>query len=460
LSSVLERLSSTRVKLTISVPAADLKPALDKAYRQIAAQMTVPGFRKGHVPAAVIDQRVGRRVVLNEALDDVLPPAYTAAVKENGLVPLAQPTVDIVTLEAGQDVEFTAEVDVRPDFDLPPADQLAVTVKDLLVEDSAVEERIELMRERFAETKDVDRAAQAGDQITLDLVGSQNGETLPDATADGVTYVIGSGGMLDGLDEAVTGLKAGESKKFTSTLVGGDHEGETADVAVTVVKVAERTLPEVDDDFAQIVSSFDTADEMRADLKAAVERMAQYAQAEEAREKIVDAALAAVSFELPEAVLKREVEARTDSINQTLQRANLPLKTYLDRQGDKQTPEEFWQGLEDVAVRELKTRILLDKVADEIKAAATESDLTQYVLRRAQENGTNVQDEVEHMRQHGHMMEWLSDIRRSKALTWLLNQARVVDESGRLVDLAVVFGKPEEPAGEAEPEGVKIVDIA
>jgi trigger factor len=459
LPSTLETLSPTRVKLTIVIPFAELKPALDKAYRAIAAQITIPGFRKGKVPPAVINQRVGRAAVLSEAVNDVLPNAYGAAIVEHKLTPLAPPEITVVSLEDGQDATFDAEVDIRPDFDLPKIDAIAVTVKPATVDDTAVDERIALLRERFAETKEVERAAEKGDQVTLDLVATQQGEPLADASADGVTYVIGSGGMLDGLDEAVTGLKAGQQKTFTSTLVGGEHEGEEADIAVSVTKVAERTLPEVDDDFAQLVSSFDTAEAMKQDLRQGAERMALYEQADEARGKIIDAILAATPFELPPAIVKAQVEARTDQINQMLQRANLTLAEYLERSGQGQTPEEFWGELEKAADRSIRTQVVLDKVAEATAVKVSQEDVTRYLFERAQENGTSPQEELQHMTEHDHLGEWMAEIRRAKALNQVMRQAKVKDSDGKKVDLASLF--PEPPAGEAdaEGEGVEVVDI-
>jgi trigger factor len=461
-TSTLERLSPTRVKLTITVAQSELKPALDKAYRQIAAQITIPGFRKGKVPAAVIDQRVGRSAVLAEAVNDVLPNAYGQAVIDSQITPLGQPDIEVVTLEDGQDAVFAATVDVRPDFDLPDIAKIAVEVDAVPADAKQVDEQVELLRERFAEVKDVERAAKDGDQVTIDLAGTQDGVALSDATAEGITYIIGSGGMLDGLDEAVTGLKAGDSKTFTSTLVGGEHEGEQADIKVTVQKVGERSLPEVDDDFAQLVSQFDTVAEMRADLAKSAAEMAKYTQAEQARQKIVDALVAATPFELPEGLLKAEVEGRTDTINQSLTRAGTTLKDYLARSGQAETPEQFWAELEETAEKSLRTQIILGKIAEESDVKVSQSDLTRYIFARAQENGTSPQEELQHMQDHDHLGEWMNEIRRSKALNQLILGAKVTDSDGNPVDLGPVFAEPEPPVPPtaAESAATEVVEIA
>ena len=233
--STVEQLSPSRAKLTVEIPFADLQPHLTKAYREIAQSVTIPGFRKGKVPSAVIDQRFGRGVVLQEAINAALPTAYGEAVDANKLVPLGDPEVEITKLEDGDLVEFVAEVDVRPELTLPGFDTLAVTVDVLADLESEVDSRVEMVRERFATTAEVERPAAEGDVVTIDLAGTRDGEALADATAEGITYKIGSGGMLDGLDEAVTGLSPGESADFSSTLVGGPLTGEPADIHVTVM---------------------------------------------------------------------------------------------------------------------------------------------------------------------------------------------------------------------------------
>ena len=240
--STFEQLNPTRVKFTVEIPFADLAPALKKAYKEIAEQVSIPGFRKGKVPAAVIDQRFGRGVVLQEAINEVIPQAYNAAVAEANVIPLAQPEIEVTKLEDNELVEFVAEVDIRPEFELPDFASIKAEVDTLEVTDADVDERVELLRERFAKTNVVERAAAEGDVVSLNLIGRRDGVELEDAAAEGVTYKIGSGNMIEGLDEAVTGLSAGESKVFSATLVGGAERGKEADIEVAVVKVQEQEL--------------------------------------------------------------------------------------------------------------------------------------------------------------------------------------------------------------------------
>lgn len=437
--STVEQLSPTRAKLTVEIPFADLKPALDKAYKQIASQVNIPGFRKGKVPAAVIDQRVGRGAVLQEAINEVLPDAYGQAIAEHKLAPLGQPDIDITRLEDGEVVEFVAEVDVRPEFDLPDFSAISVSVDAAEVSDEDIEQRIDMLRDRFATVTEVDRAAEAGDVVTIDLSATRDGDPLPDATADGLTYEIGSGEMLDGLDEAVTGLSAGEKATFTSTLLGGEYKDQDAEIEVTVTKVSSKELPEVDDEFAQLVSQFDTVEEMRSDLVKAVEQMARVSQANAARDQVLEGALALTDFELPEALLAHEVEARTEQVRNQLQQAGLTIEQYLEQAGDSEeadTADEFWANLAAQSERAMRAQILLDVIADTQEIGIDQQDLTSLLFRKAQENNTSPEQELQHMQEHNHLPEWMGEIRRSKALALIVESATVTDPEGNTVDFS------------------------
>lgn len=436
--STVEQLSPTRVKLTIEIPFADLKPAIDKAYAQIGSQITVPGFRKGKVPAAVINQRVGRGAVLQDAINEAIPQAYAAAVAEHSLTPLAQPEIDITKLEDNDLVELVAEVDIRPDFDLPDFTLIKVSVDNIGDTAPIIEERTDLLRQRFATTTEVERAAESGDLVVLDLEGSKDGAPLEEASAQGISYILGSGGMLDGLDDAVTGLKAGDSTTFTSTLVGGSLRGQEADVKVTVNKVSSRELPELNDDFAQLVSEFDTFDEMKADLAEGALRQARLEQAGTARDKVLEALLDLTSFELPERLVLAEKEARRNQITNQLRQAGLTIESYLDGNEAEtaETPEEFWENVDTSSEKSLKAQVLLDKLADDRQIGVDNQELTMLIYRKAQENGTTPEQELSHMQEHDHMGEWAGEIRRGKALGLIVAGATISDADGNPVDLA------------------------
>lgn len=292
-----------------------------------------------------------------------------------------------------------------------------------------------MMRQRFATREDVDRAAAEGDVVTLDLAGSSDGEPLADATAEGITYKVGSGGMLEGLDEAITGLSAGESADFSSTLVGGPLKDEAADIHVTVQKVQTETLPEVDDEFAQMVSEFDTADEMRADLTNAVEQMAKVDQINAARDKVLEDLVEKVDFEVPAGLLQAELDARRDQITEQLAQAGMTLDSYLEQTEEEEanTAEEFWQILEGRVAQSLKAQIILDKLADDRELGVDQQELTEMLFRRAAANNSSPEQEMQHMMEHNHTSQWMQDIRRDKALRLILDGASVKDTDGNAV---------------------------
>ncbi|MGI8458873.1 MAG: trigger factor [Propionibacteriaceae bacterium] len=450
--STVEQLSPTRVKITVEVPFADLKPSMDNAYAEIARTVTIPGFRKGKIPPALIDQRFGRGMILQEALNDALPKFYGEAVTENSLNPLAQPEVEVTKLEDGQLIEFTAEVDVRPDFDLPTFDDVNVTVDALELQDDAVGEQLDLLRTRFSSLDAVDRPVEDGDLLVIDLEATKGGEPLPDATAEDLSYEVGSGNMLDGLDDAVTGLSVGETATFTAELVGGPLKGTESEVTVTVKKVQVRDLPAADDDFAQLASEFDTIEELRANLRERLTDMARLEQAGKARDAVLEDLIAKINLDVPAGVLAEEITNRRQQVQTQLDQAGLTLEQYLLDAEEEQTEEEFWADVEKRAAEALQAQIILDKIADEREIGVDQNDLTQHILRRAQNEGTSPQQVAEHMQEHPHhIQEYMTEIRRGKALAVIVEGATVTDSNGDLVELANL--QPDGSIGEIEVEG-------
>jgi len=454
--STVEQLSPTRVKITVEVPFADLKPSMDKAYAEIAKSISIPGFRRGKVPPMVIDQRFGRGAVIQEAFNDSWMRFYGAAVSENQLAPVAQPELEVTKLEDGDLIEFTAEVDVRPDFELPDFSTVQVTVDAVDVPESQVDEQIEVLRNRFGSREVVERPAADGDVVTINLVASQNGETLQDATAEGLEYILGSGEMLDGLDDAVTGLSAGESATFTSTLVGGPLKDESAEIEVTVTQVQQQELPAVDDELAQQASEFDTVEELRGSIRERLTAAARLDQGARARDAVLEELITRLDIEVPENLLASELDARRQQITGQLGQAQLSLEQYLAEAEENQSEDEFWADVEKRSTQALKAQMILDKIAEERQLGVDQNDLTQHILRKAQAENASPQQIADHLKEHPHHIEeYMTEIRRGKALGLIVESATVTDSNGEPVELAKLRedGALVEASADDETEG-------
>jgi trigger factor len=455
--SAVETLSPTRAKLTVEVPFSELKPSLDAAYRKIAQQINVPGFRKGKVPSAIIDRQIGRGAVLDEAINDALPQLYVQALQDNDLEPLAQPEVDITRLDDNESLEFTAEVDVRPTLELPELTGLEVSVSDVVVTDEDVQTQVEALRERFGTLVDVDRAAAEGDYVVLDLVATKDGEPVEGGEATGISYQIGSGGMIDGLDEAVTGKSAGDETTFESTLAGGDLAGEPVQIAVTVSAVKQQELPELDDDFAQMASECDTVAELTDDVRVRLGNGKRLEQAAEARDALVEKILELVEVPIPEALVTSEIQARRQNVEQQLAMQGLELQAYLD--SEEQTIDEFEGELEKSARDSVAAQFVLDQLAKSQEIQVEQQELTEHMLRRAQQSGQNPNEFVKHMVEHNHVPEMVAEIVRGKALAALVEAATVTDASGNVLDLKNLRGDGTIGTDE-EPEAVESAESA
>ena len=435
MKSTTENLSPTRVKLTIEVPFDEFKPALDKAYKSIGSQIQVPGFRRGKVPAAVVDQRVGRGVVLDEAINAALPDWYREALLETDLQPLGQPEVDLTKFADGEDIEITAEVDVRPEVELPDLTSVEVEVAAIEVGDSDVDEQLEALRERFATYTGVDRAAAKGDQVTLSLAAAhKDGTVIEDATAEDLPYRVGGSEMLDGLDEAVTGLEPGSTATFATTLVGGELKDTEVDVTVTVTEVKQTELPELDEEFVQMASEFDTLEELRADLRERITRGKRMEQAAEARDLVLDELLSKVEVPLPETLVAEELAARRQQIEQQLAFSGVAFEQYLDDQ--EQTADEFEAELEKSVHDSIVSQFILDQIVKTDEIGLDDNELTQHIMRRAQQSGEDPNSYIQHIMEHNHVPEMVSEVLRGKALASLVEGATVKDSTGAEVDLA------------------------
>jgi trigger factor len=427
-----EELSPTRVRLTIEVPFEELKPNLDQAYREVAKQVRVPGFRPGRIPPRVIDQRVGRVAVLEQAVNEAVPQLYGKALQEHEVFALGQPELEITKLDDGKELAFTAEVDVRPKFDIPDLDGMPVTVDDAEVTPDQVEEYIGALRERFASLKGEDRPVADGDYVSIDLAASVDGKAVDDAQASGISYEVGSGSMLDGLDEALAGMAQGETKTFTAELGGGKLAGLDADVTVTVHSVKVKELPELNDEFAQSASEFDTLGELRAGTRTQLEAMRRSGQAEQARERALDALLARLEIPLPDSMVD--------------------LDGYLEAVGT--TAAELDAEFDTDARRAVKAGFILDKLAVEEKLGVDQAELSAYVTQQAYRMGIAPDRLAKELTDRQQLSSVIADVLRGKALSLVAERAKITDESGRGVDLKelAALDEQDQQDGPDEPE--------
>ena len=449
-----EELSPTRVRLTVEVEFDELKPNLDHAYREVGRQVRIPGFRPGHVPRQVVDQRIGRGAVLEQAVNDAVPGLYERAVREAQVTALGQPEVEITRLEDGTDLAFTAEVDVRPSFELPDLSQLSVVVDDADVSPDQVEQYLGALRERFATLRAADRPAEAGDYVSIDLSAAVDDVPVSDAQATGISYEVGSGTILDGLDEVLTGMSAYETATFQTELAGGEQSGSQADVTVSVRSVKVKDLPELDDDFAQSASEFNTVGELRAATRKQMEAINRAGQAAQARDRAIEALVDRLDMPLPEAVVEHEIEHRREGLTAELDRAGLTMEAYLESRGmsmadlDKETAE----GVR----RSIRAGFILDKLVEQDAPGVTEQEIGEYIAQLAYQQRVAPDQLAKQITSSGQAGAVVADILRSKAADMLVRKATVRDASGRPVKI----GDEGEGEDQAEPDEAAAVTEA
>ena len=441
MNSTVEQLSPTRVRINVEVPFEELKPDFDKAYKALAQQIRLPGFRPGKAPAKLLEARVGRGAVLEQVVNDTLPGKYSEAVTTAEVKAIGQPEIEITKLEDGETLEFTAEVDVRPEITLPDYSTIAVTVDPVEITEEAVDEQLLSLRQRFGTLTGVDRAVQDGDFVSIDLSATVDGEDVPEAATTGLSHEVGSGQLIEGLDEALIGLQAGESKEFSSNLVAGDHAGKEAVVTVTVDTVKERELPEADDEFAQLASEFDTLDELVADLRERVGRVRKVEQAGQIRDLVLAQVRETVDVPLPEAVVKAEVDSALHDAIHGLDHDEAALDKLLEEQGSSR--EEFDKDAKESAERSVKTQLLLDSIADAEDVTVGQDELTERILFQAQRYGMAPEQFIQQIQQAGQLGAVFADVRRGKALAEVVEKAVVTDTAGESIDTAELFGSGE-----------------
>lgn len=415
MKSALETLSPTRVKLTIEAPFGDLTDHFAKAYKEIAGKVTIPGFRKGKVPSHLIDQRVGRAAVLDEAINIAIPVLYMEAAREHEVRVIGRPEVDITELVDNEKLAFTIEVDVRPKLDLPSLEGIKLTVDPVEVSEKDIDEQVDALRIRFGTLTTVEKTVESGDFVSIDLIARIDGKEVDGGSANNLSYEVGTDRMIPGLDAALVGLNATESKIFKSELYGTEV-GQLADVEVKLNSVKHRELPPLDDSFAELASEFDTLAQLRDDVKSRLERLKSLEQGTQARDKLLEYLLENTNVPLPEKYIEAEVNA------------------HLEPEGRLEDAAHRVEVESDVR-KSLTNNFLLDSIVDAEKVDVSEAELTEFIIRSAMRYGMPPEQFAQEVAQAGQISSLVADVARTKALAVILEQCKVVDTKGKAVDL-------------------------
>ena len=422
MKSTIETLSPTRVRLDIEVAYSEMTTHVADAYKKVATQVNIPGFRKGKVPASMIDQRVGRGTVLDEAINAALPDFYGQAAREHTVAVIGRPVVDVKEFVDNEKLVFTVEVDIRPEVTLPDFSKITVEVDDVTVTDADIDEQIESLRTRFGTLTTVERAVANGDFATLDMNAFINGESVEGGQANDLSYEVGSDKMIAGLDEILIGMKVGDTKRFETELVG-QQEGEKGEVEATVKAVKERELPPVDDAFAKLASEFDTLAELREDFRERLGRVKKMEQGTQARDRLVEKLLADLDIPVPDALVELEVNDHLE--------------------GEGRLEDAVHRAEVDGEVRaSLKSDFLLDAIVQTEEVQVTEIELTEYLVRTSQRYGMAPQQFAEELQKAGQISQLVAEVTRAKALASVLGRITVKDASGAIIDLEALRPQP------------------
>ena len=447
MKTTVDKLSDTRVKLTVNVPFAELDQEIDQAYAAIAQQVSIPGFRKGKAPRQLIDARFGRGPILEQVVNDMLPSRYEQAVQSEDLKVIGQPDVDISKIEDKDFVEFTAEVDVRPEFEVPDFSEISITVPAIKAGEEDVDKALEDLAERFGELKDTKRKMKTGDYAIIDITAEVDGEKIEEASTEGLSYSIGDDNLIKGLDTALRGMKTGEDNEFSSTIQSGEYKDEEATFKVHVQQTKERKLPDMDDEFAQMASEYDTIEELREATKTEVEESKKAEQAGQIRDEVLKAALADVDFELPQSVVDEQAHAQLHQILGQLAHDEKALAQLLEAQGTSR--EEFDKQTREQAEESVRTQIFLDAVAEKEEPEVSQQELSDHILFTAQSYGMDPNQFIQQLQSNGQIANLFSDVRRGKALAAAICRTTVKDEEGNDVDVEQYFGEADEDENEA-----------
>ncbi|MEM6107310.1 trigger factor [Mycobacterium sp. 050272] len=456
MKSSVEQLSPTRVRINVEVPFTELEPDFQRAYKELARQVRLPGFRPGKVPMKLLEARFGREEMLDQVVNEALPTRYGQAVTETEVHPIGRPEIEVTKKEYGEDLAFTAEVDVRPKITLPDLSALKVSVDPIAVSDDDVDAELQSLRARFGTLTGVDRPAADGDFVSIDLSATIDGEEVPGAAAQGLSHEVGSGRLIEGLDDAIVGLSVEESKEFTAKLATGEHAGKDALVTVTVKTIKQRELPEPDDEFAQLASEFDTIEELRSNLRDQVANLKRAEQAGKIQEAAMDALLEQVEVPLPEGIVAEQFDSAMHGAIDSVNHDEAKFVEVLAEQG--KTREEFETETRAAVEKDVQRQLLFDALADELEVQVGQDDLTERLVATSRQYGIEPQQLFSYLQENNQLPAMFADVRRGLAIAAVVSKATVTDTDGNTIDTSEFF--PDRTKNDAEAEDATDADDA
>ena len=459
LMTSVEPLDDNKVRLHVAVPAADFERAIDAAFRKLSREVKIDGFRPGKAPRRILEARLGTEVARDQALRDALPEYYLEAVVAESIDVIAPPEIDITAGEEEGDVEFDAVVEVRPEVTVSGYDALSVEVPSPEISDEMVDSQVDQLRERFADLEDSGAPLTDGDYAEIDIKGYVHDETIEGLTASDYLYEVGSGMLVPKLDEELRGKKPGDILKFNEVLPErfGERAGDEVAFQVLVKDTKRKVLPEVTDEWVTEVSEFETADALRDDMRKRLDIYSRIQSQMVVRDRVLEAAAALVTIDVPDTLVTAEMERRLHDVAHRLeeQGVTMTIPQYLAAIG--QDPNQYIEELREHSTQVVRSDLALRSVIAQEDIAATEEEVDTEVIRLAQQMEQKPAALRKDLERRGVLEAVRSDIARGKALSFLVDHATVVDESGNTVDLSL----PEPTSTEApvETEDVEGEDV-
>jgi len=452
METTVEALEGNKVRLKVAVPASEFEAAIDAAFRKLAKEVRIPGFRPGKAPRRLLEAHFGPEVAREQALRDSVPDYYSQAVQAEELDTIAPPELEITSGQEDGDVEFDAVVEVRPQVEIQGYDVLQITLDDPSVKDEEIDAQIDQLRERFADLEDSTTPLSNGDYAQLNIKGYIHDEEVPGLTVSDFLYEVGSDLVVPKLDEELQGKRPGDMLKFNDELPArwGDRAGEEVAFQVLVKETKRKVLPEANDEWVREASEFDTLDDLRNDIRRRME-LSRKIQAQLAvRDKALQAVGAKVAIDIPEPLIQEEMERRLHNLLHRLQEQGASVEQYLAATGLSQ--DQLIADVRLESTKAVKADLALRAVVAAEEIVASDDEVEAEIARLAERTGRKPAQLRKEIERGGGLQAVRSELSRGKALQFLVDHATVVDEEGKPLDISFPESAPEAPAEEPEEE--------